>query len=111
MKELRNRKNKQELKQLLNEEGFVRKTISFYRYVKIENPQQLRDDFYAEWENLQIFGRIYLSQEGINAQMSVPKNQWDTFVKQLYVRACFTDVMFKEAVEDNGKSFYKQVNS
>jgi UPF0176 protein len=50
MKKLRNRKNKQELKQLLNQEGFERKTISFYRYVKIENPQDLRNELYTEWE-------------------------------------------------------------
>ncbi|MHB8261525.1 MAG: oxygen-dependent tRNA uridine(34) hydroxylase TrhO [Bacteroidia bacterium] len=109
MKELRNRKNKQELKQLLQKEGFSRKTISFYRYVKIENPNKLRDELYAQWDAIKVFGRIYLSYEGINAQMSVPLNSWDMFVKQLYAIPFFTDVPFKEAVEDNGKSFYKLI--
>lgn len=109
MKELRNRKNKQELKQLLQKEDFARKTISFYRYVKIENPKELRDEIYVQWDALKVFGRIYLSYEGINAQMSVPLNSWDAFVKQLYAISYFTDVPFKEAVEDNGKSFYKLI--
>ncbi|MBS1646305.1 MAG: rhodanese-related sulfurtransferase [Bacteroidetes bacterium] len=108
-KELRNRKSKEELKTLLQKESFERKTISFYRYVKIENPQELRDELYVEWTNLQVFGRIYLSKEGINAQMSVPKNQWNAFVTLLYARNYFTDVPFKMAVEDNGKSFYKLI--
>jgi UPF0176 protein len=109
MKELRNRKNKQELKKLLYQEDFPRKTVSFYRYVKIENPQDLRDTFYAQWDALGVFGRIYLSYEGINAQMSVPQHNWDAFVKELYAIPFFTDVPFKVAVEDNGKSFYKLI--
>ena len=108
-KELRNRKSKEELKALLMKENFERKTVSFYRYVKIENPQDLRNQLYAEWEKMGVFGRIYLSYEGVNAQMSVPKNHWDEFVTKLYAHTYFTDVPFKVAVEDNGKSFYKLI--
>ena len=108
-KELRNRKSKPELKKLLMDEPFQRKTISFYRYVKTENPKELRNQLYIIWDKLQAFGRIYLSAEGINAQMSVPQQNWDEFVKQLYAIPYFTDVPFKVAVEDNGKSFYKLI--
>jgi len=108
-KELRNRLHKSELKKLLYAETFKRKTFSFYRYVQIENPQKLRDELYIMWDKLQAFGRVYLSYEGINAQMSVPEQNWDEFIKQLYAIPFFTDVPFKIAVEDNGKSFYKLI--
>ena len=91
------------------EETFHRKTVSFYRYVNIENPSQKRDDLYKMWSDLNCFGRIYVASEGINAQMSVPEHNWDEFVKQLYADQNFTNVPFKMAVDNNGKSFYKLI--
>lgn len=41
-----NKLNKDQALDLLNKEEFKRKTVSFYRYVKIENPSKLRDDLY-----------------------------------------------------------------
>jgi len=108
-KELRNRLHKNELKKLLNAETFKRRTLSFYRYVQIEDPQKLRDELYIMWDALKAFGRVYVSYEGINAQMSVPEPNWDAFVKQLYAIPFFKGVPFKFAVEDNGKSFYKLI--
>lgn len=104
-----NRIGKDELKKRLMEETFNRKTVSFYRYVNIANPQEKRDELYKMWSNLNCFGRIYVAHEGINAQMSVPEHNWDDFVKQLYADKHFTDVPFKMAVDDNGKSFYKLI--
>lgn len=107
MMELRNRINKNELKARLALENIERVTFSFYKYVAVENPKDLRDQLFKQWTALGCFGRIYVAQEGINAQMSVPKSNWDAFVEQLYADARFRDVPFKVAVDDNGKSFYK----
>lgn len=109
MSELRNRINKEELKARLAQETFERTTVSFYRYVKIENPKELRDQLFSNWTKLNCFGRIYVAHEGINAQMSVPKHNWDAFVTELYNNEKFKDVPFKIAVDGNGKSFYKLV--
>lgn len=102
-----NRVNKHELKKQLQEESFKRITISFYRYVKIEEPDKLRDELFKNWSALGCFGRIYLANEGINAQMSVPGHNWEAFKEALYADARFANVPFKFAVDDNGKSFYK----
>jgi UPF0176 protein len=104
-----NRIDKNVLKQRLQEEKILRKTLSFYRYVNIADPQKLRDELFLEWSELGCFGRIYLAHEGINAQMSVPEENWDTFVNRLYARSFFKDVPFKFAVDGNGKSFYKLI--
>jgi len=107
MTELRNRINKEELKIRLAQEKIERITFSFYRYVNITNPKELRDSLFIEWTKLNCFGRIYIAQEGINAQMSVPKSNWNDFVEQLYADDRLKDIPFKRAVDGNGKSFYK----
>ena len=104
-----NRENKDVLKQRLKEEKIARKTISFYRYVNIANPKELRDELFKTWSDWNCFGRIYLAHEGINAQMSVPENVWDKFVTHLNSHQQFADVPFKHAVDGNGKSFYKLI--
>jgi UPF0176 protein len=109
MPELRNRINKDELKIRLKEENIKRVTFSFYKYVKIDEPKDLRDSLFINWTELNCFGRIYVAHEGINAQMNVPKDNWDFFVTQLYTDIRFKNVPLKIAVDGNGKSFYKLV--
>jgi UPF0176 protein len=107
--ELRNRINKDELKIRLAHESIERVTLSFYKYVKIDEPKELRDYFFKTWTALNCFGRIYIAHEGINAQMSVPKDNWETFKTELYKDNRFANVPFKIAFDGDGKSFYKLV--
>lgn len=104
-----NRTDKNVLKQRLKEETIKRKTISFYRYVQIPEPDELRNQLYTSWSEFNCFGRIYLAKEGINAQMSVPEDNWDAFVSFVYSLPYFKYVPFKHAVDGNGKSFYKLI--
>ncbi len=105
--ELRNKYGPRELRGRLEAEGFPRTTLSFYRYVRLADPAALRNELYAEWEALGVFGRIYLANEGVNAQLSVPTHNFEAFRKALDARPEFTGVPFKIAVEDDGKSFLK----
>ena len=105
--QLYNKVDKRVLKERLMAEPFKRITVSFYRYVILDNPHEMRDTLFAAWDKLQCFGRIYLAQEGVNAQMSVPEHNWKAFEKHLNSIVEFKDVPFKIAVEDDGKSFYK----
>lgn len=109
MAQLINRIGKDELKKRLQEETFHRKTLSFYRYVNIKDPQQTRDELYKILNDLNCFGRIYVAHEGINAQMNVPEQNWDAFINYINADQYFKDVPFKMAVDGNGKSFYKLV--
>lgn len=104
---LQNRVNKNELKKRIKEDDTKRITVSFYRYVIINDPQELRDNLYAHWTDLKILGRIYIAREGINAQMCVPQENWDLFTENLYQDVRFNAIPFKIAIEDEGKSFYK----
>ena len=103
---LYNKKNRLDLENELKNEIFSRVTCSFYRYVFIENPELLRDELYREWSTLQIFGRIYIASEGINAQLSCPENNWNLFVETIRSHEFLNNIPIKKAIQD-GASFYK----
>lgn len=107
MAALYNKVNKEILKKRIQEDPTPRTTVSFYRYVIIENPQILRDQLFMDWQGLGILGRIYVANEGINAQISVPADNWGKFIAYLNTDKRFENMPLKIAVEDDGKSFYK----
>ena len=76
---LHNRLSQAELKKMLVAETEPRTTISFYRYFFIENPVEFRDELYKKLDALKVFGRIYIAHEGINAQLSFPESNADSF--------------------------------
>ena len=107
--QLRNIYDKKILKKKLAEEVFRRITLSFYRYVIIHDLEKLRDDLYLKFHELNVFGRIYMAREGINAQLSVPDFNFEKFRSLIDSYEQFQDVPFKIAVEDDGKSFHKLI--
>ncbi|MCU4163752.1 oxygen-dependent tRNA uridine(34) hydroxylase TrhO [Carboxylicivirga caseinilyticus] len=106
-KGLYNKLGPEELKKRLAEETFKRTTVSFYKYILINDTWSLRNLLYEKWNQLNCLGRIYIASEGINAQMSVPDHKWEDFEKHLRSISLFEDIPFKIAVEDDGKSFLK----
>lgn len=107
MSPLHNRINRELLRQKIKEDPTSRTTLSFYRYVKIAEPEKMRDELYRAWEVFGVLGRIYLAKEGINSQLSVPTANFDMFRHHVDNFKEFKHVPFKIAVEDDGKSFYK----
>ena len=108
MKKLYNQKSKDLLVKKLESEDFSRTTCSFYKYVTIVDPITFRDKIYEEFDNLEILGRVYIAEEGINAQISVPDKNWDLFLKLIKSIKLFNDVDIKTAIND-GISFYKLI--
>ena len=106
-KNMFNKLSKEQCLALLEKETFNRITVSFYRYIILENLPKLRDHLYNTWKELEVLGRIYIAEEGINAQLSVPEYNWKDFVKNVNSYSYFKDIPFKIAVEDDGKSFFK----
>jgi len=96
----------EELKKRLYAEDFKRITISFYRYVFIENPQEFRDNLYLQLNTLGVFGRIYVAHEGINAQISVPEHNFEAFQKAIDEFPLLENLRLNIAVDNNGKSFW-----
>ncbi|MDG2195101.1 MAG: rhodanese-related sulfurtransferase [Polaribacter sp.] len=92
---------------LIDKAGKDRLTISFYQYFKIENPQLFRDQLFVEWDALGVLGRTYVSFEGINAQISVPAENFLALKKQLDAVSFLKDIRLNVAVEQDNKSFLK----
>ena len=105
-KYLYNQKNKNELLKIIKNEDFKRNTISFYKYVKLDNLDVLRDQLYLSWNKLNVLGRVYIAKEGINAQINIPEHNLKKFKDLLYSIKEFNNVPFKVAIEE-GLSFYK----
>ena len=106
MSVLHNRISNKELKEKLYEENFPRTTISFYQYFTIQDPLVFRDELYKGLNHLQVFGRIYIATEGINAQISVPTHLFEDFKTYLYSIKGLEGLRLNIAVNDNGKSFW-----
>ena len=104
---LYNQVDKKILKDKLQNDPTQRITLSFYKYVFLENPHALRDQLYHQCLEYGVLGRIYLSHEGINAQISLPKSNLQFLKNTLLQFPFFASLCLKHAVEDNGKSFYK----
>lgn len=103
---LHNRVSQVELKKRLMEENEPRATMSFYQYFSIPNLQEFRDYLYKHLASLKVFGRIYIAQEGINAQVSVPSTSFEAFKSFLYSIEQLKSVRLNVAVDDDGKSFW-----
>lgn len=106
MSVLHNRISNKELKEKLYQENFPRTTISFYQYFSIQDPLAFRDELYKSLNMLQVFGRIYVANEGINAQISVPTHLFEDFKTYLYSIKGLEGLRLNIAVNDNGKSFW-----
>ena len=105
MKKLYNTEDKRVLRQRMLADNTPRTTVSFYKYHQIEDPQGFRDALFARWNDLGVLGRTYIASEGINAQISVPTENFEAFVKDLFSIDFLNGIRLNTAV-DEGKSFY-----
>lgn len=103
---LHNRVSQKELKQQLYEETIARLTLSFYSYVKIDDPQYFRDKLYAGLDELKVYGRVYIAHEGINAQLSLPQDNYEAFKSFIHSISFLDNVRLNIAVDNDGKSFW-----
>lgn len=103
---LHNRVSQEELKARLMQETEKRITVSFYQYFPISDTQKFRDDLYIAFDKLRVFGRIYVAQEGMNAQISVPEQNFEAFRDHLYAIPGLEGLRLNVAVDDDGKSFW-----
>ena len=105
-KHLYNKVNSEELKLALANEPFERITASFYKYIDVSVPNELRDELFKVWNKMGVFGRVYIADEGINAQVSIPQPNWEIFKKSVLSNDLFRGIIIKKAIQE-GSSFYK----
>src|SRR6476646_2990182 len=103
---LHNRISRGQLKERILNDPTPRTTVSFYCYFKIPEPAIFRNSLYKALNAIGVMGRIYLAQEGVNAQVSVPTENFETFKNYLYSIEPLNGLRLNIAVDDDGKSFY-----
>ena len=103
---LYNTLNREEAKKNIVNEGVDRIVLSFYKYFFIENPKLFRDELFINMSKLNVLGRIYVANEGINAQLSVPENQFNHLQTYLYSIKELQNLRLNNAIENNNMSYY-----
>lgn len=105
--QLYNKLSAEEREALLEEAKQKRLTLSFYKYANIGNPEIFRNHLFIAWDELDVLGRIYVAHEGINAQLSVPQENFEAFKNFLDNIYFLKDVHLNIAIEHDLKSFLK----
>ena len=106
MTSLHNRISRRELKERLLSDPTPRTTLSFYCYFHIEDPRQFRNQFFISLAALGALGRIYVAQEGVNAQISIPTASLDGLRECLDSIHALKGCRLNISVGDDGKSFF-----
>ena len=105
--QLYNKLSADERARIIDENSQERITLSFYKYFKLGNPKIFRDHLFVTWSKLDILGRIYIANEGINAQLSVPKENINDFKETLQDIIPLNHIRLNFALEHYSKSFLK----
>ena len=105
--QLYNKLSSDERSKILDISKRKRITLSFYQYAHIKAPQTFRDKLFVAWNNLDVLGRIYVASEGINAQLSLPNENFSKFQKHLNSISFLKGIRLNIAVEQKNKSFLK----
>jgi UPF0176 protein len=105
--QLYNNLSSKERADLIKKAGKERLTISFYKYHNIGNPDIFRNHLFIYWNSIDVLGRIYVAHEGINAQLSVPADQFEQFKNHLDSITFLSNVRLNIAIEQDMYSFLK----
>jgi UPF0176 protein len=92
---------------MIDDAGKQRLTLSFYAYAQIQDPTQFRNDLFRAWDPLVVLGRIYVAKEGINAQLSLPADNFYAFKETIEAYDFMEDMRLNIAVEHDDHSFLK----
>ncbi len=105
--QLYNNLSAKERAELIEKAGKERLTISFYKYAKIGNTTIFRNHMFLAWNQLEVLGRIYVANEGINAQLSIPADNFEAFKIHLDSIIFLENVRINIAIEHDNFAFLK----
>lgn len=105
--QLYNTLSAKEREDLIKSAGQERLTISFYTYAHIKNTTIFRNHMFLAWDALDVLGRIYIATEGINAQLSVPADNFEAFKNHLDSISFLENVRLNIAIEQDNFAFLK----
>ncbi|WP_416151207.1 rhodanese-related sulfurtransferase [Salipaludibacillus sp. HK11] len=84
------------------------KVLLYYKYVYIENPQELADTHLDFCRELGLKGRIIISEEGINGTVSGTVQQTDSYIEEMRKDSRFEDLVFK--IDEANEHAFKKMH-
>lgn len=82
------------------------RVLLFYKYIHIDDPEQLTEDHLAFCKELGVKGRILIAEEGINGTLSGTIEQTDKYIAEMRKDPRFSDIEYKFD-ETDGHAFKK----
>lgn len=80
--------------------------LLYYKYVQIENPEEVRDEQRSLCEELGMKGRIIIATEGINGTVEGTADACDEYMQAMQNSKYFKDIVFKKS-PGTGNAFPK----
>ena len=105
--DLYNKLSKKDRIKLIEKAGEKRFTLSFYKYELIKNLEIFRNFLFVQFNSIDVLGRIYIANEGINAQLSLPAKNIYLLKKVLDEISFLKNVRLNIAIEHDNQSFLK----
>ena len=105
--DLYNKLSKKDRIKLIEKAGEKRFTLSFYKYELINNLEIFRNFLFVQFNSIDVLGRIYIANEGINAQLSLPAKNIYLLKKILDEISFLKNVRLNIAIEHDNESFLK----
>ncbi len=84
------------------------RVITFYKYIPIEDPARLRDDFREFCTKNNILGRILIGEEGINGAACGKSEKIELFKENIKQNSVFSDLTFRQH-EYHEQAYHKLV--
>lgn len=105
--DLYNKLSKKDRIKLIEKAGEKRFTLSFYKYELIKNLEIFRNFLFLQFNSIDVLGRIYIANEGVNAQLSLPAKNIYSLKKVLDEISFLKNVRLNIAIEHDNESFLK----
>lgn len=83
------------------------RVLLYYKYVKIDDPVIFADEHKEFCEELDIRGRILISNEGINGTLSGTIEQADKYMNYMHSNPLFSDMSFK--IDEHNQHAFKKL--
>lgn len=80
--------------------------VLFYKYIKINNPQKLKEEHFFLAEKLELKGRMIIAEEGVNGTFEGKNVDVQKYMEEMKKDSRFSDIDFKLS-PGNGNSFPK----
>ena len=72
--------------------------LLYYKYVHVPDPKKFCEEHLALCKNLELKGRIYVAEEGINGTVSGTEDAITKYKQAMWNNLLFKDIEFKESV-------------